>query len=200
MKEYHVTRMDAMVDKLNSLPGIGPRTAQRLAYHILHMSDDQLRSLLDTLWDAQQNLRECSVCCNLTDQELCPLCQSEARDRSLICVVEEAKDVPVIERSGEYNGLYHVLHGKISPLSGIGPDQLRIKQLVGRVTSEKVREVILANNATLESETTAMYIARLLKPLGVKVTRLGVGLPSGGELEYADDYTLKMALEGRREL
>lgn len=199
MAEYHVGLLGTLVDKLNSLPGIGPRTAQRLAYHILRMSSGQLESLLKTIWDAHNNLRECSVCHNLTDQEVCSLCASQGRDRGLICVVEEPKDVNVVERSGEYGGLYHVLHGRLSPLNGVGPDDLRIKELVARITPQ-VREVIMATNATTESEATALYVAKLLKPFGVLVTRLGVGIPSGGELEYADEYTLKMALEGRTQL
>lgn len=199
MAEYHVGLLGALVDKLNSLPGIGPRTAQRLAYHILRMSDAQLDSLLKTIGDAHRNLRECSVCHNLTDQEVCHLCADESRDRSLICVVEEPKDVNVVERSGEFGGLYHVLHGRLSPLNGVGPDDLRIKELLARM-GPQVREVIMATNATTESEATALYVAKLLKPFGVLVTRLGVGIPSGGELEYADEYTLKMALEGRTQL
>ncbi len=199
MADHHVGLLDALVDKLNSLPGIGPRTAQRLAYHVLRMSDKQLESLLRTLWDAHSGLRECSVCCGLTDREVCPLCANTGRDHGVICVVEEPKDIAVMERGGEFKGVYHVLHGRISPMNGIGPEELRIKELVRRVTPD-TREVIMATNATLESETTAMYIAKLLKPFGVLVTRLGVGLPSGGELEYADEYTLKMALEGRTKL
>ena len=199
MAEYHVGLLGALIDKLNSLPGIGPRTAQRLAYHLLYMPDPQLEALLKTIGDAHQNLRECPVCRNLTDQELCPMCAGDQRDRTVICVVEEPKDVTVLERSGEFGGLYHVLHGRLSPLNGVGPDELRIKELLARVTPE-VREVILATNATTESEATALYVAKLLKPLGVLVTRLGCGLPSGGELVYADEYTLKMALEGRTKL
>ena len=172
MAQYHVPPLEELVEKFESLPGIGHKSAQRLGYHVLG---------------------------NLTDDELCPVCRSGSRDKSTICVVEEPKDVFALERAGEYNGLYHVLHGAISPLSGIGPDQLRIKELLARM-DPSVGEVIMATNPTVEGEATAMYLSRLLKPLGVKVTRLAYGIPVGGDLEYADEVTLQRAMEGRQEL
>ena len=166
---------------------------------MLGVSQEEAQSFAQAILDAHEKIHTCKVCCNLTDGELCPVCRSESRDKSSICVVEEPKDVFALERAGEYNGLYHVLHGAISPLSGIGPDQLKIKELLARMDST-VEEVIMATNPTVEGEATAMYLSRLLKPLGVKVTRLAYGIPVGGDLEYADEVTLQRAMEGRQEL
>ncbi len=199
MAGYHVAPLEGLVEKFESLPGIGHKSAQRLAYHVLDMTKDQAEAFAGAILEAHEKIHYCSVCCNLTDSELCPICRSAVRDRSLICVVEEPKDVFALERAGEYHGLYHVLHGAISPLSGIGPDQLKVKELLARV-DEGVQEVIMATNPTVEGEATAMYISRLLKPLGVKVTRLAYGIPVGGDLEYADEVTLQRAMEGRQEL
>lgn len=199
MPNYVVAPLDALVDRLESLPGIGHKTAQRLAYHILNIPERDAQALADAITDAHRKIHYCKVCCNLTDAELCPVCRSERRDRSQICVVEEPRDVFALERAGDYSGLYHVLHGVISPLSGVGPDQLRIKELLARMDSG-VDEVIMATNPTVEGDATALYIARLLKPLGVRVTRLAYGIPVGGDLEYADNVTLQRALEGRRDL
>ncbi len=199
MDRYHVAPLEALVEKFESLPGIGHKTAQRLAYHVLGMGEAEAQAFAQAVLEAHEKIHYCPVCCNLTDGELCPVCRSAVRDRGLICVVEDPKDVFAIERAGEYNGMYHVLHGAISPLSGVGPDQLRIKELLARVGPE-VKEVIMATNPTVEGEATAMYISRLLKPLGVVVTRLAYGIPVGGDLEYADEVTLQRALEGRREL
>ena len=199
MAQYHVPPLEELVEKFESLPGIGHKSAQRLAYHVLGMTQEEAQSFAQAILDAHEKIHTCKVCCNLTDDELCPVCRSGSRDKSTICVVEEPKDVFALERAGEYNGLYHVLHGAISPLSGIGPDQLRIKELLARM-DPAVGEVIMATNPTVEGEATAMYLSRLLKPLGVKVTRLAYGIPVGGHLEFADDATLMRALEGRREI
>lgn len=199
MAGYHVPPLEGLVEKFESLPGIGHKSAQRLAYHILDLSKGEAESFANAILEAHEKIHYCSVCCNLTDGELCPVCRNSARDKSTICVVEEPKDVFALERAGEYTSQYHVLHGAISPLSGIGPDQLRIKELLARIDGS-VNEVIMATNPTVEGEATAMYLSRLLKPLGVKVTRLAYGIPVGGDLEYADEVTLQRAMEGRQEL
>ena len=199
MAGYHVPPLEGLVEKFESLPGIGHKSAQRLAYHILDLSKGEAESFANAILEAHEKIHYCSVCCNLTDGELCPVCRNSARDKSTICVVEEPKDVFALERAGEYTAQYHVLHGAISPLSGIGPDQLRIKELLARIDGS-VNEVIMATNPTVEGEATAMYLSRLLKPLGVKVTRLAYGIPVGGDLEYADEVTLQRAMEGRHEL
>ena len=187
------------MEKFESLPGIGHKSAQRLAYHILDLSKGEAESFANAILEAHEKIHYCSVCCNLTDGELCPVCRNSARDKSTICVVEEPKDVFALERAGEYTAQYHVLHGAISPLSGIGPDQLRIKELLARIDGS-VNEVIMATNPTVEGEATAMYLSRLLRPFSVRVTRLAYGIPVGSHLEYADDATLMRALEGRREM
>ena len=199
MAGYHVPPLESLVEKFESLPGIGHKTAQRLAYFVLDMPKEQAEGFAGAILEAHEKIHYCAVCCNLTDDELCPVCRSPVRDKALICVVEDPKDVFALERAGEYNGLYHVLHGAISPLSGIGPEQLKIKELLPRIDGG-VREVIMATNPTVEGEATAMYLSRLLKPLGVKVTRLAYGIPVGGDLEYADEVTLQRAMEGRQEL
>ncbi len=199
MAGYHVPPLESLVEKFEALPGIGHKTAQRLAYFVLGMPREQAQSFAQAILEAHEKIHYCAVCCNLTDGELCPVCRSDVRDKSLVCVVEEPKDVFAFERAGEYNGLYHVLHGAISPLSGIGPEQLRIKELLSRI-GPQVQEVIMATNPTVEGEATAMYLSRLLKPLGVRVTRLAYGIPVGGDLEYADEVTLQRAMEGRQEL
>ena len=196
MAQYHVPPLEVLVEKFESLPGIGHKSAQRLAYHVLDMSQEDAESFAQAIVGAHEKIHTCKVCCNLTDGELCPVCRSDTRDKGTICVVEEPKDVFALERAGEYNGLYHVLHGAISPLSGVGPDQLKIKELLARMDSH-VEEVIMATNPTVEGEATAMYLSRLLKPFGVRVTRLAYGIPVGSNLEFADDATLQRALEGR---
>ncbi|MFR7477631.1 MAG: recombination mediator RecR [Acutalibacteraceae bacterium] len=200
MASYHVPPLEKLVEQFQRLPGIGHKSAQRLAYHVLGMTDEQAKTFSDAILEAHSQIHYCRVCCNLTDQELCPVCRSESRDRSVICVVEDPKDVFALERTNEYNGLYHVLHGAISPLSGVGPEQLCIKELLARMNDGVVKEVIMATNPTVEGEATAMYLSRLLKPMGVLVTRLAYGIPVGGDLEYADEVTLSRAMEGRREL
>lgn len=199
MGSYHVPPLERLVEKFESLPGIGHKSAQRLAYTVLGMTGDEARGFAAAIVDAHEKIHYCAVCCNLTDSELCPVCRSVTRDKTAICAVEEPKDVFALERAGEYNGLYHVLHGAISPLAGVGPEQLKIKELLARIDGS-VTEVIMATNPTVEGEATAMYLSRLLKPLGVKVTRLAYGIPVGGDLEYADEVTLQRAMEGRQEL
>ncbi len=199
MGSYNVPSFEALVEKFESLPGIGHKSAQRIAYHILDLSKTDAANFAETIVEAHDKIKYCTVCCNLTDKELCPICSSSMRDRTIICVVSESKDVFALERTNDFNGMYHVLHGLISPLGGIGPDQLKIKELLSRIDGSVV-EVIMATNPTVEGEATAMYISRLLKPLGVKVTRLAYGIPVGGDLEYADEVTLSRAIEGRQEL
>lgn len=200
MAGFQAPALARLIDQFNRLPGIGTKTAQRLAYYVLSMPKEDAIAFSQAITDAHNNIHRCSKCCNLTDSELCPICRSMNRDKTTVCVVEEPKDVAALEKTQEYSAMYHVLHGVISPLNGIGPDQLTIKELVKRVQEDGVKEVIMATNATAEGETTAIYISKLLKPLGVKVTRLAYGLPVGGDLEYADEVTLARALEGRCEL
>jgi recombination protein RecR len=189
-----------LVDDFSRLPGIGPKTASRLTYYLLRAPVEQVQSLGEAILELRQRIRFCSRCYNITEQDPCPVCADVQRERGGICVVEEPLDVLAIERTGEYRGLYHVLHGAISPVDGIGPEDLRIRELVERIKTEPVTEVILATNPSLEGEATAMYIRRQLHPLGVRITRLARGLPVGGDLEYADAITLARALEGRQEM
>ena len=189
-----------LVDQLAKLPGIGRKSAQWLAFHILKQSDKEARLLADAILEAKEKIRYCSVCYNLTDQEVCPICRNPNRDSSIICVVEDARDVMALERANQFHGLYHVLHGAISPMDGIGPDQLKIKELLQRLQTHPAQEVIIATNTSIEGEATAMYLSNLLKPLGIKVTRIAQGLPVGGDIQYADDVTLARAFEGRWEI
>jgi recombination protein RecR len=188
-----------LIDEFSKLPGIGPKSAQRLAFHVLNGDLSQAERLAEAIVNARSSIKYCSVCGNLTDNDPCGICRNETRDKTLICVVQEPKDVIAMEKTREFKGLYHVLHGAISPLGGVGPDDIRIKELLARIAPD-LGEVIVATNPNVEGEATAMYISRLLKPLGVKVTRIAHGLPVGGDLEYADEVTLSKALEGRREI
>lgn len=197
---YTVPPLENLIDKFESLPSIGRKSAQRIAFHILNMDIEQVRDFAKTLMDAKEQIHYCSVCQTLTDGERCSICANPNRDPKVICVVESAQDVMAFERTKEYNGTYHVLHGLISPIDGITPDQLKIKELLFRVTNDDVQEVIMATNPTVEGEATAMYISKLLKPFEIKVTRLAYGIPVGGSLEYADEVTLMRALEGRSEI
>lgn len=197
---YNVLPLTRLVEQFERLPGIGRKTAQRLAFHMLGLPKEKAEEFANAILDAHRLIKKCAVCQNLTDQELCAVCSDGKRDRSVICVVEDPRDVVAFERTREYNGLYHVLHGLISPMEGIGPDQLYIKELLARLSDGSVKEVIMATNPTVEGEATAMYLARLLKPMGLKVTRLAYGIPVGGNLEYADEVTLYRALEGRSEI
>lgn len=189
-----------LMESFAALPGIGRKTAQRLAFHVLDMPGDQAESFAKAILEAKASIHNCKICQNFTDREICPICDSPDRDRSVICVVEDPKDVMAFERLQEYHGLYHVLHGLISPLDGIGPDSIKIKELLMRLQDGAVKEIIMATNPTIEGEATAMYISKLLKPMGFKVSRLAFGIPIGGELEYADNVTLNRALENRTEL
>ena len=189
-----------LIRELAKLPGIGGKSAQRLAFHILSMDDREAEVLANSITRAKSSMRYCSVCGNLTESDPCEICSDEKRDRTVICVVEQARDVAAMERMKEYNGLYHVLNGAISPMDGIGPEDINLKQLIIRLQQDDIREVILATNPTIEGEATAMYAARLIKPSGIKVTRIAHGIPVGGDLEYTDEVTLSKAMEGRREL
>ena len=189
-----------LIEELHKLPGVGPKTAQRLAYHLLQAPPEKSRDLADAILGIKENLKLCSVCLNITDSDPCGICVDETRDHMKICVVEEPIDIMPLERTRKYRGLYHVLHGVISPGDGIKPEDLRIRELLDRLGSNSVTEVILATNPNVEGEATSMYIQRLITPLGIRVTRLARGLPFGGDLEYADDVTLSRALEGRQEM
>ncbi|MDO5707365.1 MAG: recombination mediator RecR [Andreesenia angusta] len=190
-----------LIDELSKLPGIGRKSAQRLAFHIVNSDLDTVNRLANSIIKAKRDTKYCSICCNFTNSDPCNICSNVKRDRDLICVVADSKDLMAIERTKEYNGLYHVLHGNISPMDGIGPEEIRIKELLDRIQKNPdTSEVIVATSATIEGEATAMYISKLLKPLGVKVTRLASGIPVGGDLEYADEITLSKAIEGRIEL
>jgi recombination protein RecR len=192
--------LDELIAELSKLPGIGRKSAQRIAFHLLRTPRDDVTRLASTIEAAKQKLKFCSVCFNLTETDPCPICVSPQRSRSAICVVEEPSDVLALEKTKEYTGLYHVLHGAISPLDGIGPEKLKVKELLERLNSQEVEEVILATNPDAEGEATAIYLAKLLRPLGVRATRIARGLPVGSDLDYADEVTLTRALEGRREL
>ena len=197
---YEVLPLTRLSEEFSKLPNIGRKTAQRLAYYMISAPKENVQAFVDALRDARKKIRYCDICCNFTDEPVCSICRSVKRDASTICVVESPKDVAAIEKTREYNGMYHVLHGLISPMDGIGPENLKIKELLKRTQSGEVKEVIMATNPTVEGETTSMYVSKLLKPLGIKVTRLAFGIPVGGELEYADEVTLYRALEGRSEI
>ena len=198
MGRYSVVTLSKLVEQFERMPGIGHKSAQRLAFHVLNMSKQEAENFSKIILEAHEKIKRCSVCCNLAEDEKCPICKSESRDKSIICVVEDPRDVIAFERTHEYNGTYHVLHGVISPMNGIGPEDITIKELLARIGGDEVKEVIMATNPTVEGEATAMYISRLLKPMGITVSRLAYGVPVGAELEYADEVTLTKALEGRR--
>ena len=189
-----------LVDQLAKLPGIGRKSAQRLAFHILKQPEKEAQLLAEAILTAKAKIHYCSLCYNLTDKELCPICSNPERDQSVLCVVEDARDVIALERSNQFHGLYHVLHGAISPMDGIGPDQLKIKELLQRLQVHPAEEIIIATNTSIEGEATAMYLSNLLKPLGIKVTRIAQGLPVGGDIQYADEVTLAKAFTGRWEI
>ncbi|HUS42591.1 MAG TPA: recombination mediator RecR [Ilumatobacteraceae bacterium] len=198
MAGNYTAPVQSLIDELGRLPGIGPKSAQRIAFHLLKVPVDDANRLAFAITDAKARVRFCERCFNVADDVLCPICNDDARDSSMLCVVEESRDIVAIERTGEFRGRYHVLLGAMSPLEGIGPEQLKIRELVARIDPEGVREIILCTNPNTEGEVTAMYLARLLKPIGLTVTRIASGLPVGGDLEYADELTLGRALEGRR--
>ena len=197
--DYYGSQMSKLIEQLSSLPGIGGKSAQRLAFHIIHMPKDQVEQLTSAITDARENIRYCKECCTLTAQEVCPICANAQRDHKTIMVVENTRDLAAYEKTGKYEGVYHVLHGAISPMLGIGPADIRLKELMQRLQGD-VNEVIIATNSSLEGETTAMYISKLIKPTGIKVSRIASGVPVGGDLEYIDEVTLLRALEGRTAL
>ncbi|GAB6138949.1 recombination mediator RecR [Halanaerobaculum tunisiense] len=200
--DYYAQPLSQLIGQLTKLPGIGTKTAQRLAFYILKMEPEAANDLADSILEVQENLTYCSICHNLTQDDPCPICSDSQRNRETICVVEKVEDIVAMEKTGEYKGLYHVLHGSISPMDGVGPDDIKIKGLLTRLQEEdqEVTEIILASDPNVEGEATAMYISKLLKPFEVKVTRIAHGLPVGGDLEYADEVTLSKALEGRQEI
>ncbi len=197
---YYSPSIEKLIEAFERLPSIGNKTAARLAFHILDASEEETNEFINAITNAKKNLKYCSVCFNISDTEPCNICGNPARDHSIICVVEDVRDVVAMERTHEFKGVYHVLHGSISPMNGIGPDDIKIKELLARLMEGEVKELILATNPRVEGEATAMYISKLVKPLGVKVTRIAHGIPIGGDLEYTDEVTLGKALEGRREL
>ncbi len=200
MSNYNVAPLSRLIEHFERLPGIGRKTAQRLAYYVLKMPDEQAEDFSKAIISAKNDIRYCKQCCNFTDKELCPICSDKNRDNSVICVVESPRDVVAFERTKEFNGVYHILHGTISPLNGVGPEQICIKELLNRLKDNSVKEIIMAANPTVEGEATAIYISKLIHPFGVKVTRLAYGVPVGATLEYADEVTLSRALEGRSEI
>ena len=197
---YYGDPITKLIEEFASLPGIGGKSAQRIAFHIINMPKDRAYALSNAIKDAVENVHYCSICCNLTDEDPCPVCSNITRNHNIIMVVEAPRDMAAYERTKEFNGVYHVLHGAISPMTGIGPSDIKIKELLTRIQNNDVEEIILATNPNVEGEATAMYISRLIKPLGIKVTRIANGVPVGGDLEYVDEVTLSRALEGRREL
>ncbi|MEF9992658.1 MAG: recombination mediator RecR [Terrisporobacter sp.] len=192
--------ISTLIEEFSKLPGVGRKTAQRLAFHVINMNMNDVEALSKAIVEAKKEIKYCSICYNITDKDPCSMCSNKNRDSRVICVVEDPRDVAAMERTKEFNGQYHVLNGVISPMDGIGPDMIRVKELIQRLGNQEVSEIIMATNPTIEGEATAMYIARLLKPMGIKVTRIAHGLPVGGDLEYADEVTISKALEGRREI
>ena len=192
-----ILSLEKLIEEFRKMPSVGVKSAERLAYYILSLDDDSVKKLTEAINNAHNNIHTCDICCNLTEGEKCGICSNPKRDKSVICVVENPRDVTAFERTHEYKGTYHVLHGVISPMNSIGPDNIRIKELLSRMADDSINEVIMATNPTAEGEATAMYIARLLKPMGIKVSRLAYGIPVGSDLEYADEVTLSRALQGR---
>ena len=198
--ECYSSHINKLIEQLSRLPGIGAKSAQRLAFHILNMPKDQVEQLSASIVNAKANVQYCKNCYTLTDQEICPICNNPRRNRKVIMVVENTRDLAAYEKTGKYDGVYHVLHGAISPMLGIGPDDIKLKELMQRLSQDDIEEVIIATNSSLEGETTAMYISKLVKPTGIRVSRIASGVPVGGDLEYIDEVTLLRALEGRVEL
>lgn len=199
MQEYTMP-INRLIEEFSKLPGVGRKTAQRLAFHVINMDDKDVKELSQAILDAKNNIKYCSICCNIADSDPCSICSNKNRNTHVICVVEDTRDVAAMEKIREFNGQYHVLNGVISPMDGIGPEMLNVKELIQRLGNQDVKEIIMATNPTIEGEATAMYIAKLIKPMGIKTTRIAHGLPVGGDLEYADEVTISKALEGRREI
>lgn len=197
---YYSPSIEKLIESFEKLPSIGHKTAARLAFYILNSSNEETNEFVNSILEAKKNLKYCSVCFNISDTDPCPICGNTKRDHSLICVIEDVKDVIAMEKTHEFKGVYHVLHGSLSPMNGIGPDDIRIKELLTRLMDGQVKEVILATNPRVEGEATAIYLSKLIKPLGIKATRIAHGIPVGGDLEYTDEITLTRALEGRREI
>ena len=197
---YYSPSIEKLIEAFEKLPSIGNKTAARLAFYILNASQEETNEFVEAIVNAKKNLKYCSICYNISDTDPCEICSNAGRDKSVICVVEDVKDIVAMEKTHEFKGLYHVLHGSISPMNGVGPDDIKLKELLSRLMEGKVKEIILATNPRVEGEATAMYISKLVKPLGVKVTRIAHGIPVGGDLEYTDEVTLSKALEGRREI
>lgn len=197
---YYGNPITKLIDELSQLPGVGSKSAQRLAFYIINMPEQKVESLSNSIINAKRNVKYCSLCYNLTDTDICSICSNPKRDGSTIMVVEDPRDMAAYERTKEYKGVYHVLHGAISPMMGIGPDDIKIKELLERISNTDIKEIILATNPNIEGEATAIYISRLLKPIGIKTTRIANGVPVGGDLEYVDEITLSKALEGRHEI
>ena len=197
--QYYTEPISRLIEEFSKLPGIGKKTAQRLAFHVINMNNNDVEALSKAILDAKKEIKYCSICGNFTETDPCPICSNPSRDKSVICVVEQPKDIMTMEKVKEFNGTYHVLHGNLSPMQGRGPQDIKIRELVARMNAD-VKEVIIATNPNVEGEATAMYISRILRPLEVKVTRIASGLPVGGDLEYADEVTLSKALEGRKEI
>ena len=197
---YYSPSIEKLIENFEKLPSIGHKTATRLAFHMLDLGEQETTEFINSIVDAKKNLKYCSICYNISDTDPCPICASPKRDSNTICVVEDVKDIIAMERTHEFKGVYHVLHGSISPMNGIGPDDIKIKELLSRIQNNPISEIIIATNPRVEGEATAMYISKLIKPLGIKVTRIAHGIPVGGDLEYTDEITLTKALEGRREI
>lgn len=197
---YYSPSIEKLIESFEKLPSIGHKTAVRLAFHMLDLNEERTNEFIESIVNAKQNLKFCSVCFNISDTDPCPICNSPKRDKSIICVVEDVRDILAMERTNEFKGVYHVLHGSLSPMNGVGPEDIKIKELLSRLQNNDVKEIILATNPRVEGEATAIYLSKLIKPLGIKCTRIAHGIPVGGDLEYTDEVTLSKALEGRREL
>lgn len=197
---YYSPSIEKLIESFEKLPSIGHKTATRLAFHMLDLGEQETNDFINSIITAKKSLKYCSHCYNISDTDPCPICASPKRDASLICVVEDVKDIIAMEKTHEFKGVYHVLHGSISPMNGIGPDDIKIKELLGRLQEQQISEIIIATNPRVEGEATAMYLSKLIKPMGIKVTRIAHGIPVGGDLEYTDEITLTKALEGRREI
>lgn len=198
--QYNAIPLQKLIEQFERMPGIGRKTAQRIAFYILGLPKNESKAIADSIVDACQKIHKCSVCCNLTEDDVCPICKNDKRDHSVICVVEDSQSLIAIEKTKEFSGIYHVLHGAISPLDGIGPEQLTVKELIGRIGSDEIKEVIIATDSDIEGEATAMYLSKLIKPFDIKITRIAFGLPVGTDIQYADEVTLSRAIEGRRNI